>query len=252
MASWLTDAEQTLGKDDPFVRAALQGSTPAAVAKSVVSQTKLSDVAVRKALFESGATAVKNSDDPLIALARTVEPIIRELRAWNEQKIQNVDAVAGQKIAAARFAVYGKNVSPDATGSLRISYGKVTGYEEDTTLVPYKTTFNGLYDRAASFDEKPPFDLPQRLRDGKSKLELATPMNFVYTCDTIGGNSGSPVINRNAEVVGLNFDSNIQKLPNRYWYIEGSRAVAVHSAAIIEALRKLYGAEKLAVEITGR
>lgn len=131
----------------------------------------------------------------------------------------------------------------------------MTGYEEDTTLVPYKTTFNGLYDRAASFDEKPPFDLPQRLRDGKSKLELATPMNFVYTCDTIGGNSGSPVINRNAEVVGLNFDSNIQKLPNRYWYIdeeEGSRAVAVHSAAIIEALRKLYGAEKLATEITGR
>jgi len=255
LASWLTDAEQTLGKDDPFVRAALQGSTPAAVAKSVVSQTKLSDVAVRKALFEGGAAAIKNSDDPLIAVARRVEPIIRELRAWNEQKIQNVDAVAGQKIAAARFAVYGKNVSPDATGSLRISYGKVTGYEEDTTLVPYKTTFNGLYDRAASFDEKPPFDLPQRFRDGKSKLELATPMNFVYTCDTIGGNSGSPVINRNAEVVGLNFDSNVQKLPNRYWYIdeeEGSRAVAVHSAAIIEALRKLYGAEKLAAEITGR
>ena len=255
LASWLTDAEQTLGKDDPFVRAALQGSTPAAVAKSVVSQTKLSDVAVRKALFEGGATAIKNSDDPLIVLARRVEPVIRELRAWNEQKIQNVDAVAGQKIAAARFAVYGKNVSPDATGSLRISYGKVLGYEEDTTLVPYKTTFNGLYDRAASFDEKPPFDLPQRFRDGKSKLELATPMNFVYTADTIGGNSGSPVINRNAEVVGLNFDSNIQKLPNRYWYIdeeEGSRAVGVHSAAIIEALRKLYGAEKLAAEITGR
>ena len=255
LASWLTDAEQTLGKDDPFVRAALQGSTPAAVAKSVVSQTKLSDVAVRKALFDGGAAAIKNSDDPLIAMARRVEPIIRELRAWNEQRIQNVDAVAGQKIAAARFAVYGKNVSPDATGSLRISYGKVTGYEEDTTLVPYKTTFNGLYDRAASFDEKPPFDLPQRFRDGKSKLELATPMNFVYTCDTIGGNSGSPVINRNAEVVGLNFDSNVQKLPNRYWYIdeeEGSRAVAVHSAAIIEALQKLYGAEKLAAEITGR
>ena len=254
LASWLTEAEQTLGKDDPFIRAALQGSTPGEIAKSVVSQTKLGDVAVRRALFEGGATAVRNSDDPLIAMARRVAPIIRELRAWNEQKIQNVDAVAGQKIAAARFAVYGKNVSPDATGSLRISYGKVTGYEEDTTLVPYKTTFNGLYDRAASFDEKPPFDLPQRFRDGKSKLELATPMNFVYTCDTIGGNSGSPVINRNAEVVGLNFDSNVQKLPNRYWYIdeeEGSRAVAVHSAAIIEALRKLYGAEKLAAEITG-
>ncbi|MDQ3172830.1 MAG: S46 family peptidase [Acidobacteriota bacterium] len=255
LAAWLADAQQTLGADDPFVRAALKGATPAALAKSVVSGTKLSDVSVRKALFEGGADAIKKSDDPLIVLARRVEPIIRELRAWNEEKIQSVDTAAGQKIAAARFAVLGRNVYPDATSSLRISYGRVLGYEEDTTLVPHKTTFNGIYERAASFDEKPPFDLPQRWRDGKSKLDLVTPMNFVYTADTIGGNSGSPVINRNAEVVGLNFDSNIQKLPNRYWYVdeaEGGRALAVHSAAIIEALRKLYGAEKLALEILGR
>ncbi|MBA3255900.1 MAG: S46 family peptidase [Pyrinomonadaceae bacterium] len=255
LAAWLADAQQTLGADDPFVRAALKGATPAALAKSVVSGTKLSDVSVRKALFEGGADAIKKSDDPLIVLARRVEPIIRELRAWNEEKIQSVDTAAGQKIAAARFAVLGRNVYPDATSSLRISYGRVLGYEEDTTLVPHKTTFNGIYERAASFDEKPPFDLPQRWRDGKSKLDLVTPMNFVYTADTIGGNSGSPVINRNAEVVGLNFDSNIQKLPNRYWYVdeaEGGRALAVHSAAIIEALRRLYGAEKLAAEITGR
>lgn len=255
LASWIADAEQSLGADDPFVRAALQGSTPAALARSVVSGTKLGDVAVRKSLFEDGADAIKKSDDPLIALARRVEPIIRELRAWNEEKIQSVETAAGQKIAAARFAVLGRNVSPDATGSLRISYGRVLGYEEDTTLVPYKTTYSGLYDRAVSFDEKPPFDLPQRWRDGRAKLDLTTPMNFVYTADTIGGNSGSPIINRNAEVVGLNFDSNIQKLPNRYWYVdetEGGRAVAVHSTAIIEALRKLYGAEKLAAEITGR
>ncbi|MDQ3473226.1 MAG: S46 family peptidase, partial [Acidobacteriota bacterium] len=255
LASWLTDAQQTLGADDPFVRAALQGASPAALAKSVVSGTKLGDVAVRKALFEGGADAIKKSDDPLIALARRVEPIIRELRAWNEEKIQSVDTAAGQKIAAARFAVLGRNVYPDANSSLRISYGRVLGYEEDTTLVPYKTTFNGIYERAASFDEKPPFDLTARWRDGKSKLDLTTPMNFVYTADTIGGNSGSPIINRNAEVVGLNFDSNIQKLPNRYWYVdeaESGRAIAVHSAAIIEALRKLYGAEKLASEITAR
>ncbi|MBA3569526.1 MAG: S46 family peptidase, partial [Pyrinomonadaceae bacterium] len=229
LAAWLADAQQTLGADDPFVRAALKGATPAALAKSVVSGTKLSDVSVRKALFEGGADAIKKSDDPLIVLARRVEPIIRELRAWNEEKIQSVDTAAGQKIAAARFAVLGRNVYPDATSSLRISYGRVLGYEEDTTLVPHKTTFNGIYERAASFDEKPPFDLPQRWRDGKSKLDLVTPMNFVYTADTIGGNSGSPVINRNAEVVGLNFDSNIQKLPNRYWYVdeaEGGRALA--------------------------
>ena len=198
------------------------------MAKSVVSGTKLADVAVRKALFEGGAEAIKKSDDPLIVLARRVEPVIRELRAWNEEKIQSVETAAGQKIAAARFAVFGRNVYPDAKSSLRISYGRVLGYEEDTTLVPYKTTFSGLYDRAASFDEKPPFDLPQRWKDGKAKLDLTTPMNFVYTADTIGGNSGSPVINRNAEVVGLNFDSNIQKLPNRYWYVdeaEGGRAI---------------------------
>jgi hypothetical protein len=255
LGSWLAEAQQTLGADDPFIRAALQDSTPSALAKSVVSGTKLTDVAVRKALFEGGAEAIKKSDDPLISLARRIEPIVRELRAWNEEKIQSVETAAGQKIAAARFAVLGRNVYPDATASLRISYGRVLGYEEGTTLVPYKTTYSGLYDRAVSFDEKPPFDLTERWREGKAKLDLATPMNFVYTADTIGGNSGSPVINRNAEVVGLNFDSNIQKLPNRYWYVdetEGGRAVAVHSSAIIEALRKMYGAEKLAAEITGR
>jgi hypothetical protein len=255
LASWLADAQQVLGADDPFVRAALQGSTPEALAKALVSGTGLGDVAVRKALFEGGADAIKKSDDPLIALARRVQPIVRELRAWNDEKILSVETSAGQKIAAARFAVLGRNVYPDATSSLRISYGRVLGYEEDTTLVPYKTTFSGLYDRAVSFDEKAPFDLPLRWRDGRAKLDLSTPMNFAYTADTIGGNSGSPVINRNAEVVGLNFDSNIQKLPNRYWYVdeaEGGRAVAVHSSAILEALRKLYGADKLAAEIVGR
>jgi hypothetical protein len=253
LAGWLEEAQKTLGPDDPFIRSALQGSTPAAVAKSVVSGTKLADVSTRKALFDGGTDAISKSADPLIQLSRRIEPIIRELRAWNEERIQSVDTSAGEKIAAARFAVYGKNVYPDATFSLRISYGRVLGYEEDTTLVPYKTTFNGLYDRARSFDEKPPYDLPRRYREGKSKLDLDTPLNFVYTADTIGGNSGSPIINRNAELVGLNFDSNIQKLPNRYWYVdenEGSRAVGVHSAAIIEALRKLYGAESLAAELT--
>lgn len=135
---------------------------------------------------------------------------------------------------------------------MRISYGRVKGYEEDTTLVPFKTTFFGLYDRAESFGEKPPYNLPQRYKERRDKINLSTPLNFVYTADTIGGNSGSPVFNRNAELVGLNFDSNIQKLSNRYWYIEedeGSRAVAVHSAGILEALRKIYDAGELAAEL---
>jgi hypothetical protein len=255
LAAWLAEAKNQLGADDPFVKAALAGSTPEAAAKLAVSGTRLAEVARRKALLEGGPDAIARSDDPMIALARRVEPVMRELRAWHEEKIQSVESSAGQKIAKARFAVYGKSISPDATFSLRISYGTVLGYEEDTTLVPYKTTFYGLYDRALSFEERPPYNLPQRYKEGKSRLDLSTPLNFVYTADTIGGNSGSPLINRAAEIVGLNFDSNLQKLPNRYWYVaeaEGGRAIAVHSAAIIEALKKLYGAENLAREITSR
>ena len=221
----------------------------------MIGGTKLHDVAFRKALFEGGIDAIGKSDDPLIVLARKVEPIIRELRAWNEESIQNIETSAGSKIANARFAVYGKTIYPDANFNLRIEYGTVTGYEEDTTLVPYKTTFYGLFDRAISFNEKPPFHLPPRWKDAKSVLNLSTPLNFVYSADTIGGNSGSPVINRNAEIVGINFDSNLQKLPNRYLYIdesEGARAVGVHAAAVIEAMQKLYGAGKLVEEIRGK
>src|ERR1041384_665086 len=255
LTAWLEEGLRTLGPNDPFIRAALGGSTPSAVAKQAVSGTQLGNTAARSSLRLGGIDAIANSADPMIALARRVEPIIRELRAWNEEHILNVEARAGEKLAKARFAVYGKTLAPDANFNLRISYGRVLGYEEDTTLVPYKTTFFGLYDRARSFDEKPPYDLPRRYREGKDKLDLATPLNFVYTADTIGGNSGSPVINRNAEFVGINFDSNVQKLPNRYWYVdeaEGGRAVGVHSAAIIEAMKKLYGADKLVKEILGQ
>jgi hypothetical protein len=206
LTAWLEEGLKTLGPNDPFIKAALGGSTPAALAKQAVSGSNLANVALRYSFRLGGADAIAKSDDPMIALARRVEPIIRELRAWNEDHVLNVEAAAGEKIAKARFAVYGKTLPPDANFNLRISYGRVLGYEEDTTLVPYKTTFFGLYDRARSFDEKPPYDLPRRYREGKDKLDLATPLNFVYTADTIGGNSGSPVINRNAEFVGINFD----------------------------------------------
>ena len=206
-------------------------------------------------MLDGGADAIAKSTDPMIALVKRVEPIVRELRAWNEEKILSVEAGAGERIAKARFAAYGRTIAPDANFNLRLAYGRVKGYEEDTTLVPFKTTFYGLYDRAIGFAETPPFQLTPRWREGRDKLNLATPINFVYTADTIGGMSGSPIINRNGEFVVINFDSNLQKLSNRYWYIEeeeGSRAVAVHSAGILEALRKLYDAGDLAKELTGK
>jgi hypothetical protein len=255
LTAWLEEGRKVLGNEDPFIKAALGDAEPAEIVRRAVRETKLLDPAARKALLEGPADAVAKSTDAMITLARRVEPIIRELREWNQANILNVEAVEGAKIARARFAVYGRSMPPDANSNLRISYGAVKGYDEDTTLVPYKTTFYGLYDRALSFGEKSPFDLPQRLLDRREKVDLATPLNFVYTADTIGGNSGSPVINRNAELVGLNFDSNLQKLSNRYWFIEdaeGSRAVAVHSAGILEALRKIYDANELVNELVGK
>lgn len=253
LAGWLEEGRKALGDADPFVTAALNSQTPAAIAKQAIAGTGLGNVAVRRALLEGGPSAIDASNDTLVLLARRIEPVIRELRSWQETRIQSVEASAGEKIARARFAAYGKSVYPDANSNLRLEFGTVLGYEEDTTLVPFKTTFFGLYERAASFNERPPFNLPPRWRDGRDKLNVATPMNFVYTADTIGGNSGSPILNRNAEIVGINFDSNVQKLPNRYMYIderEGSRAVGVHSAGILEGLRKMYGADRLIRELT--
>lgn len=252
LAGWLAEAQRTLGSDDPFVQAALGGGAPESGAQAAVSGSTLSDVAYRKKLLDGGARAVAQSTDPLIVLARRVEPVIRELRAWHEGKIVSVETAAGAKIAAARFAVYGKTVPPDATFSLRLSYGSVLSYEEDTTRVPFKTTFYGLYDRAEGFDFKTPWSLPKRWLEKRAALDLSTPLNFVYTADTIGGNSGSPIVNRQAEFVGINFDSNLQKLANRYLYIderEGSRAVGVHAHGILEALRNVYGARPLVDEI---
>ena len=252
LQAWLEKGVKVLGAGDPFVKAALGDAEPAEVVGRAIRETKLGDPAVRKAMLDGGAAAVNASTDPMITLARRVEPVIRQLREWNEKNVLNVETANGTRIAQARFAVYGKSMPPDANGQLRIEYGVVKGYEEDTTLVPYKTTFFGLYDRALSFGEKDPFHLPESLRSRRDKIDLSTPLNFVYSADTIGGNSGSPVINRKGELVGLNFDSNNQKLSNRYWYIEeneGSRAVGVHSAGIIESLRKVYDADGLVKEL---
>jgi Peptidase S46 len=155
-------------------------------------------------------------------------------------------------LAPARFKVYGKTRYPDATFTLRLSYGTVKGYEAGTTNVPYKTTFNGLYERNAAFDNKPPYHLPKRWFEKRKDLKLETPLNFVCTADIIGGNSGSPIINKDAQIVGLIFDGNIESLPANYWYDPRmNRAVGVHSAGMIEAMTSVYGEGDLVKELRG-
>jgi hypothetical protein len=239
-----------LGPDDAFVKTVLDGRTPEQAAKQLIDGTKLADVAVRKALVEGGEEAVNKSDDPLIVLVRKLEPMIRETDQWDKKNIESVLSPATEKIAQARFAVYGKTMYPDATFTLRLAFGPVKGYPMNGTQAPYKTTLYGLYDRSESFDRKGEFWLPERFWQRQAQLTLATPVDFVCTADIIGGNSGSPVINTNAELVGLIFDGNIESLVGRFVYDDTTnRAVAVHSAYIMEALRKLYDAGKLADEI---
>jgi len=252
LRSWLKEAVKIMGRDHPFIKAALGDAEADEVAARAVRETRLDSVEFRRGLLAADAKSIAKLTDPMITLARRIEPLIREARVWNELNVRDVEESAGIKIAQARFAVYGKTMPPDANSNPRISFGKVAGYEEDTTLVPFKTTFFGLYDRALGFEDAFPFTLSTKLRERRDKIDLSVPVNFVYTADTIGGNSGSPVINRNAELVGLNFDSNNQKLSNKYWYVpddEGSRAVAVHSGGILEALRKVYDADRVVEEL---
>ena len=241
-----------LGAEDPFVRIVLDGRSPREAATALVNGTKLADPAFRKQLVEGGVAAVSASTDPMIAICRKLDPLRRESIKWQEDNVKSVDQAAGEKLGKARFAVYGKSAYPDATFTLRLSYGQVKGFPMNGTEAPYKTTFYGLFDRATSFDFEGPFYLPSRYKENRTNLDLATPLDFVTTNDIIGGNSGSPVINRNADIVGLIFDGNIESLVGDFVY-EGAtnRAVAVHTAGMTEALRKLYGADRLVREMLG-
>jgi hypothetical protein len=239
-----------LGPDDPFLKAVLDGRSPKDAANYLISNTKVADPAFRKSLVEGGQAAVDSCSDPMIMMARRIDPIRREQIKWFEDNVQSVAQRSGELLGKARFAVYGKNTYPDATFTLRLSYGQVLGYPMNGTIAPYKTTMYGLYDRAASFNYKVPFDLPKRWVDGRDKLDLSTPFNFVTTNDIIGGNSGSPVVDRNGDVVGLIFDGNIESLVGDFVYDSyQNRAVAVHTAAMTEAMKKVYGAQKLVDEL---
>jgi len=252
MTASLEQALQELGPDNPFVKTVLNGRSPKAAATEIVNGTKLADPEVRKKLVQGGESAVAASTDPMVVLQRNLDPIRREMVKWSEENVDGVLQQAGEKLGKARFAAYGKNTYPDATFTLRLSYGQVKGYPMNGTKAPYKTTLYGLYDRAQSFDFKGPFALPSRYVAGRDKLDLSTPVDFVSTNDITGGNSGSPVINRDAEIVGLIFDGNIESLVGDFVYNdEANRAVSVHTGVITETLRKLYNAQRLADELSG-
>jgi hypothetical protein len=253
LADSLTFLATQLGADNELVKKVLDGKSPRERAYELVSGCKLGDVALRKKLYAGGQAAVDASDDAMIALAKLVDPEARRIRKVFENEIDEPKRQAYSALAKARYAMDGANTYPDATFTLRLAFGTVKGYTEDGKKVPPFTDFAGLYERAKEHGNKFPFDLPARWETCKDKLDLKTPFNFVCTADIIGGNSGSPVINKNAEVVGIIFDGNIQSLVLDFIFDEEiARAVSVDSRAIIEALRKVYHADDIADELTGK
>jgi hypothetical protein len=243
----LTKLREELGPDDPVVGKVLGKESPREVATRLVKGTRLKDLKFRKALFEDGEKAVSASKDPMIAFARLVEPDARAIRKTFEDDIESVSKKNHELVAKAQFAIYGTSVYPDATATLRLSFGQVRGWEEAGKPVAPVTTFAGAFDRATGRD---PFALPESWLKKKSNVDLSTPLNFSSTNDIIGGNSGSPVIDKEARIVGLVFDGNIHSLGGDYAYDpKDNRMVAVHSAAIAHALDKIYGAGRIVNEL---
>jgi hypothetical protein len=253
LADSLAFMQSELGASSPIVTAILGGQTPEERAADLIGGTKLLDLSDRKELLSGGQAAIDASADPLVVLARSLDPMSRALRKKYEDEVTSVERASYAKIAQAVFAVEGGNAYPDATGTLRLSYGAVRSYmEEGRRVAPY-TVFRGLYDRSAQHGGQPPYDLSPRWAEKKAELNLKTPFNFVTTNDIVGGNSGSPVVNTKGEIVGLIFDGNIQSLPGYFVFDESvNRAVAIDSRAIVEALGKVYGAGAIVAEMTGR
>ena len=253
VAGFLDKSRAVLGANDPWVSAVLGTETPAAVAARLFDGTRLGNVEFRRSLLEGGRTAVETSDDPLIALTRRLDRQRRRDQQWYRDEVESVLTAAGETLATARFDLYGRSTYPDATGTLRIAFGTVSGYPMNGTRAPHETTLYGLFDRALSFGNVGEHALPQRYWDRRDELDLSTPANFVSTADIIGGNSGSPMINREGALVGLVFDGNIESLVGRYAYEEEhARSLAVHPGYILEALDVLYDAHALVTELLER
>jgi hypothetical protein len=242
---------ELLGADDPLVKKVLAGKTPEARADEMIAGTKLGDVAVRKELAAGGKAAIDASTDPMIVVAREIDAKAREVRKRYESEVTGVERSNYAKIARALFETEGTKLYPDATFTLRLSYGAVEGYMENGKKVPPFTTLGGLYARSDAFKHEFPYNLPERWTEKKSAINLNTPFNFVSTNDIIGGNSGSPTINQNGELVGLIFDGNIQSLVGDFMYDPTvNRAISVDSRGMLEVLKKVFGANEIVSELT--
>jgi hypothetical protein len=241
---------EKLGADDPFVKKVLAGKSPEERANELVDGTRLKDVAFRKELVAGGVKAVEESSDPMIALARQTDPELREVRKWREVNVESVDKSNGALIAKALFAVKGKDRYPDATFTLRLAFGPAKGFVENGKPVGFQMTWDGMYTHSEKHGGKSPYDLPGSFLKARNGVDSKTPVNFVTTADTTGGNSGSPAINQKGELIGLLFDGNIQSLGNDIVYTEDvARSVCVHTAAMMAALRQVYDAGAVADEL---
>ncbi len=244
----LSSTRRDLGVDDPFVRKMLGKDSPEELANRLVSGTHLDDAKVREALYEGGSAAIAASTDPMIVFVRSIDPDLLAQRKESEARVEAPTRTAAERIAKARFAIYGTSVYPDATFTLRLSYGAVKGFTDarGKSVEPY-TNIGGLFDRATG---APPFDLPKSWLSARSQLNLETPMNLCTTNDIIGGNSGSPLINKEGEIVGLIFDGNIYSIGGDYGYDAAkNRSVAVDSRALLTGLSKVYHLTRIVDEI---
>lgn len=243
----LTKLREVLGPDHPVVRKVLGQESPRALATRAVRGTKLFDVKFRRALLTGGRAALEASSDPMLRLAALLDPDARAAHHVYEDELGAIVRKNSERIAHARFAVYGTRLYPDATDTLRLSYGIVKGYEQEGQQVPAFTTFGRAFARDTGEE---PFALPESWHRARKALRMEQPLNFVTTNDIIGGNSGSPMLNQNAELTGVVFDSNIHSLGGEYGFdARRNRTIGVDSTALLEALDKVYGASRLLEEL---
>lgn len=246
----LEEMVKGLGENDPFVKKVLDGKNPKDLAKQLIEGTRLENPQFRKELADKKGKKIANCKDPLIEFAKKINPTIREMEKLYKNRYEAVEESSLTKIAKAGFAVYGSDTYPDGTSTLRLSFGKIAGYPQGSTLVPPFTTFYGLLDRAYGFGNKGDFAIPERIAQNIDKINLRTPLNFVCTADITGGNSGSPVVDKEGRLVGLVFDGNAESHPNTFVYDEyQARCVSVDIRAILEVLKKVYKAEWIVDEM---